>query len=123
MAGAIAIPLGYASRDGLDPTPMADVMPLVFLDARADATGAFVGTDNRQSMGLMVDYLLRSGSVPSYFDMPYVNQNARERRQAYETAMQEHDAEATVFPVRRLGWGIREDRLLRRRPGSSNRAH
>lgn len=103
VAGAIAIPLGYASRDGLY-RQMADVMPLVFLDARADATGAFVGTDNRQSMGLMVDYLLRSGSVPSYFDMPDVNQNARERRQAYETAMQEHDAEATVFPVRRLGW-------------------
>ena len=28
----------------------------------------------------MVDYLLRSGAPPSYFDMPAVNQNASERR-------------------------------------------
>jgi LacI family transcriptional regulator, repressor for deo operon, udp, cdd, tsx, nupC, and nupG len=103
VAGAIAIPLGYASRDGLF-RQIANIMPLLFLDARPDAIGAFVGTDNRQSMGLMVDYLLRSGSAPSYFDMPDVNQNARERRLAYETAMQEHGAEATVFPVSRPGW-------------------
>jgi LacI family transcriptional regulator, repressor for deo operon, udp, cdd, tsx, nupC, and nupG len=103
VAGAIAIPLGYASRDALF-RQMADIMPLVFLDARPDAAGAFVGTDNRQSMGLMVDYLLRSGTPPSYFDMPDVNQNARERRQAYEAAMQEHGVGATVFPMRRTGW-------------------
>jgi LacI family repressor for deo operon, udp, cdd, tsx, nupC, and nupG len=103
MAGAIAIPLGYASRDGLY-RQMADVMPLVFLDARADAASAFVGTDNRQSMGVIVDYLLRSGSPPSYFDMPDVNQNARERRQAYESAMQEHGAEARIFEVKARGW-------------------
>lgn len=103
VAGAIVIPLGYASRDGLY-RQMANVMPLVFLDARGDATGAFVGTDNRQSMGLIVDYLLRSGSPPSYFDMPDVNQNARERRQGYETAMREHGAEARVFEVQVRGW-------------------
>jgi LacI family repressor for deo operon, udp, cdd, tsx, nupC, and nupG len=103
MAGAVVISLGYASRAGLY-RQMADIMPLVFLDARADATGAFVGTDNLQSMGLIVDYLLRSGSAPSYFDMPDVNQNARERRQGYENAMQEHGAEARVFEVQALGW-------------------
>jgi LacI family transcriptional regulator, repressor for deo operon, udp, cdd, tsx, nupC, and nupG len=103
VAGAIVIPLGYASRDDLY-KQMADVMPLVFLDARADATSAFVGTDNRQSMGLMVDYLLRSGSPPGYFDMPDVNQNARERRRAYETAMHEHGAEARIFQIRPRGW-------------------
>lgn len=105
VAGAIVIPLGFASRDGLY-EQMADVMPLVFLDARADATGAFVGTDNGQSMGLMVDYLLRSGSPPAYFDMPDVNQNARERRQSYETAMLGHGAEPTVFPIRQRDWNF-----------------
>jgi LacI family transcriptional regulator, repressor for deo operon, udp, cdd, tsx, nupC, and nupG len=103
VAGAIAIPLGYASRDGLY-RQMADIMPLVFLDARADASGAFVGTDNWQSMGLMVDYLLRSGSPPSYFDMPDVNQNARERRKAYETSMQERGVEATIFQIHSRAW-------------------
>ena len=103
LAGAIVIPLGYASREALY-KQMADFMPVVFLDARADARGAFVGTDNRQSMGLMVDYLLRSGAPPSYFDMPDVNQNARERRQAYETSMQEHGAEPRIFPVQTRDW-------------------
>src|SRR5208282_5260278 len=51
------------------------VVPLVFLDTRADAGGAFVGTDNHISMGLIVDYLMRSGSPPSYIGMPAVNQN------------------------------------------------
>lgn len=105
VAGAIVIPLGHASRGGLY-RQMADVMPLVFLDARADAVGAFVGTDNRQSMGLMVDYLLRSGSPPSYFDMPDVNQNARERRQAYESCMRERGAEPTIFLVRQRDWNF-----------------
>jgi DNA-binding LacI/PurR family transcriptional regulator len=103
VAGAVVIPLGYASRDGLY-RQMANNMPLVFLDARADGPGAFVGTDNKQSMGLMVDYLLRSGAPPSYFDMPDVNQNARERRQAYETAMQERGAEPRTFRIRSRGW-------------------
>jgi DNA-binding LacI/PurR family transcriptional regulator len=103
VAGSIVIPLGYASRDGLY-KQMADFMPVVFLDARADAPGPFVGTDNRQSMGLMVDYLMRSGAPPSYFDMPDVNQNARERRQSYEASMQEHGAEPKIFTVNGRDW-------------------
>ena len=103
MAGAIAIPLGYASREGLY-KQMANAMPLVFLDARVDAPGVFVGTDNRQSVDLIVDYLLRSGSPPSYFDMPDVNQNARERRQSYETSMQERGAEPKVFALQTRDW-------------------
>ena len=103
VAGAIAIPLGYASRDGLF-GQMANLMPIVFLDARVDAAGAFVGTDNHQSMSLIVDYLLRSGSPPSYFDMPDVNQNARERREGYETSMQERGAEPRIFPLHTRSW-------------------
>jgi DNA-binding LacI/PurR family transcriptional regulator len=103
VAGAVVIPLGYATRDDLY-RQMANNMPLVFLDARADGPGAFVSTDNRQSMSLMVDYLLRSGAPPSYFDMPDVNQNARERRQAYETSMQERGAEPRIFRVKSREW-------------------
>jgi len=103
LAGVIAIPLGHSSREGLYKQMMGD-MPVVFLDARSDAAGAFVGTDNRQSIGLMVDYLLRSGPAPSYFDMPDVNQNARERRAAYEASMLEHGAEPRIFPLRTRDW-------------------
>ena len=104
-AGAIVVPLGEASRKDLY-RQMASAMPLVFLDARVDADGAFVGTNNHLSMGLMVDYLLRSGAPPSYFDMPEVNQNARERRQAYESSMLELNAEPRVFPVPSLDWNF-----------------
>jgi LacI family transcriptional regulator, repressor for deo operon, udp, cdd, tsx, nupC, and nupG len=83
---------------------MGNAMPLVFLDARADADGAFVGTDNHFSMGLMVDYLLRSGSPPSYFDMPAVNQNARERREGYESSMVKRGAQPVVFQIPSLNW-------------------
>jgi LacI family repressor for deo operon, udp, cdd, tsx, nupC, and nupG len=102
-AGAIVVPLGEASREGLYQR-MGKAMPLVFLDARADADGAFVGTDNHFSMSLMVDYLMRSGTPPSYFDMPVVNQNARERRQAYEAAMLAHGGEPNVFPLSTRDW-------------------
>jgi DNA-binding LacI/PurR family transcriptional regulator len=103
LAGVIAIPLGHSSREDLY-RQMTDDMPVVFLDSRSDAVGAFVGTDNRQSIGLMVDYLLRSGPPPSYFDMPDVNQNARERREAYQASMLEHGAEPTMFHVQTRDW-------------------
>jgi len=102
-AGAVVVPLGEASRKGLY-RQMGNAMPLVFLDARADADGAFVGTDNHFSMGLMVDYLLRSGSSPSYFDMPAVNQNARERREGYESSMVKRGAQPVVFQIPSLNW-------------------
>ena len=102
-AGAIVVPLGAATRKGLY-RQMEKAMPLVFLDTRADAEGAFVGTDNHFSMGLIVDYLLRSGSPPSYFGMPAVNRNAGERCKSYEAAMLERGAEPVVFDLPNLGW-------------------
>jgi LacI family transcriptional regulator, repressor for deo operon, udp, cdd, tsx, nupC, and nupG len=102
-AGAIVAPLGEASRKDLY-RQMEKAMPLVFLDARVDADAAFVGTDNHSSMSLMVDYLLRSGAPPSYFDMPAVNQNARERRQAYEASMLEREAQPVIFTVPSVDW-------------------
>jgi LacI family transcriptional regulator, repressor for deo operon, udp, cdd, tsx, nupC, and nupG len=102
-AGAVVVPLGEASRKDLY-RQMEKAMPLVFLDARADADGAFVGTDNHFSMSVMVDYLLRSGTAPSYFDMPAVNQNASERRQAYESSMLERGAQPVIFAVPSLDW-------------------
>ena len=111
-AGAVVVPLGEASRKDLY-RQMEKAMPLVFLDARVDADGAFVGTDNHFSMSLMVDYLLRSGAPPSYFDMPAVNQNASERRQAYESSMLERGAQPVIFDVPSLDWDF--ERLAFRR--------
>src|ERR1700729_4273270 len=73
-------------------------------DPDREADGAFVGTNNDVSMNLMVDYLLRSGAPPSYFDMPAVNQNATERRRAYELSMLERAAPPGIFYVPSLDW-------------------
>lgn len=107
VAGIVAIPLGDASRRGLYKDALA-AAPLVFVDARAEADGCFVGTDNRQSMTLIVDYLLRTGSAPSYFDMPDVNQNARERRKAYEAAMQDRGAQPRVHRIGSRAWDFEQ---------------
>jgi LacI family transcriptional regulator, repressor for deo operon, udp, cdd, tsx, nupC, and nupG len=104
-AGAIVVPLGRATRKGLY-RQMGTAMPVVFLDARADADGAFVGTDNGRSMGVMVDYLVRSGTPPGYFDMPEVNQNAVERREGYEAAMRDAGIAPRVYPLKSLDWNF-----------------
>jgi DNA-binding LacI/PurR family transcriptional regulator len=70
---------------------MSRSIPLVYVDSPPDAEAAFVGTDNRQSFGLIVDYLCRSGEPPAFFGMPDVNANARTRRAAYVEAMERLD--------------------------------
>ncbi|WP_163317763.1 LacI family transcriptional regulator, partial [Enterobacter hormaechei] len=59
----------------------------------------FVGTNNRQSFQLIVDYLTRSGDAPCYFGMPPVNSNAFERREAYCEAMDSLKLEPRVIEV------------------------
>lgn len=103
VAGLIAMPLGHASRGALY-REAARRTPLVYVDARAEPDATFVGTDNGRSMRLMIDYLMRSGSPPRYFDMPDVNGNARERRQAYAEAMGEQGLDPQVHGGGAQGW-------------------
>lgn len=83
--GAIIAPLGAeASLETL--MSAGEDFPIVFADsrpARAFPHADFVGTDNINSIGLMVDYLSRSGAAPVYLTMPKLNSNAVERRAAY----------------------------------------
>lgn len=103
VAGAIVVPLGHVSRTA-GFRELTTAMPVVFMDSRLDLDGSFVGTDNRRSVGLMVDYLLRTGEAPFYFDMPDINQNARERRSAYVAAMEQGRAEPLVHRSGEKGW-------------------
>jgi DNA-binding LacI/PurR family transcriptional regulator len=86
VGGVLIAPLGVNSRVG-QLRALARETPLVFVDSPLDGTEAFVGTDNRQSMPLVTEYLCRSGEAPTYFDMPAVNINAIERREAYAATM------------------------------------
>ncbi|WP_160012169.1 LacI family DNA-binding transcriptional regulator [Rhizobium sp. 18055] len=87
VAGAIIAPLGVQSRQ-TTLEQLGESIPLVYVDSPINETSAFVGTDNRQSFGLIVDYLCRSGEPPCYFGMPQVNTNAATRRSAYTEAME-----------------------------------
>lgn len=87
VAGAIIAPVGQSEGSPLLEQLGRDI-PLVYVDTPFDGDAAFVGTDNRQSFALMVDYLCRSGEPPCYFAMPEVNANAGERKTAYIEAME-----------------------------------
>jgi len=105
--GAVLAPLGKASDSETLEAFCASV-PTLVLDNDLDLGGAFVGTDNFQSIGLIVDYLYRTGEPPCYLDMPEVNANALERRQAYIQAMERLALIPHVIPVEEHGWSFEE---------------
>lgn len=67
-------------------------LPLVFVDSKPQTLNApypFVGTDNHQSIRVLVDYLCRTGKPPVFMGMPQVNCNSSERLSAYRTRMED----------------------------------
>jgi DNA-binding LacI/PurR family transcriptional regulator len=98
VAGAIIAPLGVQSHHETLQS-LGTTIPLIYVDSPLDDTSAFVGTNNRQSFQLIVDYLCRSGEPPCYLGMPPVNTNATTRRLAYIEAMQQLKMEPIIIPV------------------------
>lgn len=88
--GMIVVPLGMnGSLDKLQ--TVSSELPVVYVDSRpADDLFDidFVGTDNHQGIGIIVDYLCRTGPPPVFLGMPRLNSNARERERAYANHMQ-----------------------------------
>ncbi|WP_413990043.1 LacI family DNA-binding transcriptional regulator [Labrys okinawensis] len=103
VAGSIVVPLGTTSEISTL-KELAGTFPLVLADTRIDVEAPFVGTDNFQSISLIVDYLLRTGEPPCYFDMPRVNRNAIERREAYIRAMERRNARPEVISAPAHSW-------------------
>jgi len=87
VAGAIVAPLGTDTDVGMVDSLRARV-PVVFLDSRLDDRSPFVGTDNFQSIGLVTEYLCRTGDRPTYLELPAVNHNGDQRREAYLRTME-----------------------------------
>ena len=82
VAGIALAPLGNSS----DVDAILDArnrVPLVIVDSRLKLGLPYIGTNNSQSVSLMVDYLCRSGPPPALFTMPPINMNVVERREAY----------------------------------------
>ncbi|MDM9620432.1 LacI family transcriptional regulator [Rhizobium sp. AC44/96] len=98
VAGAIIAPLGVQSQHKTLLSLSASI-PLIFVDSPLDDVSPFVGTNNRQSFQLIVDYLCRSGEPPCYLGMPPVNTNAVTRASAYGEAMSQLRMEPIVLPI------------------------
>ena len=108
-AGVLLAPFGRASDRAQIERINRDV-PVVLFDANVEgACEAFVGTDNSQSIDLIVEYLCRSGQPPCFFEMQTPsNPNANKRHQAYMESMGRHGFPAHVYKVEGDGWGFEE---------------
>ncbi|MGH6762568.1 MAG: LacI family DNA-binding transcriptional regulator [Phyllobacterium sp.] len=107
IAGVLMAPLGFET-DAKLLASLADSMPVVFLDSRVNEDQPFVGTDNRQSIGNITEYLCRTGEHPCFLEMPAVNQNALERRAAYIATMERLGIEPIVLPITAKNWSFEE---------------
>lgn len=98
VAGAIIAPLGE-NAPARTSEALGNSIPIIYIDALIGGDATFVGTDNVQSFGLIVDYLCRSGEAPVFFPMPPVNSNAALRIDAYHKAMDRLDKESHILDV------------------------
>ena len=102
-AGALIAPLGRRS-DFQSVRKFTEEVPTIVFDSNVDVGAAFVGSNNFQSIGLIVDYLCRTGEPPCFFEMPPVNPNANKRRDAYRQSMERLGHEPKVIQVAGSGW-------------------
>lgn len=107
ISGAVVASLG-TQTDERRISQLAQTVPVVLLDSRHDQDVSFVGTDNFQSISVMVDYLCRTGERPCFLEMPDVNSNASERREGYVRAMQRLGLQPEVVPLLDDGWNFEE---------------
>ena len=108
-AGVLLAPFGRMSDEAAVRSFDED-FPLVLFDANMSGVGqAFVGTDNFQSVDLMVEYLCRSGEAPCFFEMKSPsNPNANKRRQAYVESMERHGHAPQIYQAEGEGWNFEE---------------
>ncbi len=86
-AGALVAPLGRAS-DIKQLEAFASDVPTVIFDSNVEVGRAFFGSDNFQSIGMIVNYLCETGTAPCFVETEPVNPNARKRRQAFIESME-----------------------------------
>ncbi len=102
-AGALLAPLGRRS-DFEAVKRFADEVPTVVFDSNVAVGKAFVGNDNFKSIGLIVDYLCRTGEPPCFFEMPPLNPNANKRREAYVQSMERLGLTPQIIKVEGTNW-------------------
>ncbi|MBL4808062.1 MAG: LacI family DNA-binding transcriptional regulator [Rhodobacteraceae bacterium] len=108
-AGVLLAPLGRTSNQEQLRTFCKEI-PTVLFDSNIGEIGeAFVGSDNEQSVGLIVEYLCRTGEPPAFFEMKTpTNPNAIKRHNAYIKAMERLGHEPYLIQVDGEGWDFEE---------------
>ena len=107
-AGVLLAPLGRGSDRNVVERFCRDV-PTILFDSNIEGAGAaFVGSDNFQSVPMMVDYLCRTGEPPWFLEMQSVNPNANKRRNAYIQGMKALGHEPKVVRVGGEGWDFED---------------
>jgi DNA-binding LacI/PurR family transcriptional regulator len=106
--GAIVAPLGIEGNYEAFQAAGRD-FHIVFTDSYPSGpmpSADFVGTDNENSVGVMVDYLCRTGAPPVYLSMPRLNSNAITRQEAYFWKMGQlgHNGEVIPTPDTMESW-------------------
>ncbi|WP_102957710.1 LacI family DNA-binding transcriptional regulator [Mangrovicella endophytica] len=107
VAGALVAPLG-SQTDAEALESLRGDIPMVFFDSRLDGSAPFVGTDNRQSMTLVAEYLCRTGEHPAFLEMPAVNGNAAERKAAYVEALERFGLAPILIGADETTWNFEE---------------
>ena len=108
-AGVLLAPLGRLSDRSAVERFCAEVPTVVFDSFLGGAGMAFVGSDNAQSVPLMVEYLCRTGEPPCLFEMETpANPNANRRRAAYLASMEDLGYSPQVFGAKGGGWDFEE---------------
>ena len=104
-AGVLLAPLGRTSDRSSVESFCRDV-PTVLFDSNIEHLGeAFIGSNNDQSIALVIDYLCRSGEPPAFFEMKEPpNPNAFKRRSAYLATMDRLGHEPHLIQVEGDGW-------------------
>jgi len=99
--GVIAAPIGQSSSQSTIDR-LKEQCPVVCVDSRfsdGNSDVDFVGTNNEQSISLIVGYLHRSGSAPVFLGMPRINSNSLERERAYITSAEKFGFNPEIIPV------------------------
>jgi len=108
-AGVLLAPLGRASDRGAIERFCADV-PTVNFDSNIEGAGeAFIGHNNTQATELMLEYLIRSGEPPVFFEMRTPpNPNANKRRIAYIDTMERLGHTPQIIQAEGEDWEFEE---------------
>jgi len=96
VAGIAMAPVG-ASTDIEAVRNTQELVPIIFMDSRLADDTSYIGTNNRQSIPMVIDYLCRSGTPPVFFGLPPLNFNIGQRHDAYFEHMKKLGMEPTLI--------------------------